>query len=352
MEFSQFEHSHNNAATGSALTRDFSSWLERSAILQGCSQPEFVASGSHGTVYRVKKHGREYALKAIDCGANPEKARNAHQELSLMQKITCCKNVVPLVDSEVLRDGDRTVVFILEPFMTSFEEYCKSHSMPIDSVLQLGIDICTALETCWASGVAHLDIQPKNLFVDHNGCFCLGDFSSAMPVIALNEEHRLHGTLSYMAPEVYGDQKYSQASETYSLGMVLYCLLNHGNLPFMKKGSKQDAVMTRLIQNVPVPSLYLGIELDLLLQRALAVDIRERYPDFQSMRNALMLVREKLFYPAGSLSYISSAPVAATDCMLFDSDSFRIHLRSGCTTSMRRSFRFLPRSRCCCRCDV
>ena len=40
-----------------------------------------------------------------------------------------------------------------------------------------------------------------------------------------------------MAPEVYESRNYSQASDIYALGMVLYCLLNQGNLPFPESGS-------------------------------------------------------------------------------------------------------------------
>ena len=120
-----------------------------------------------------------------------------------MKKLGNYRNVVLLIDSEVLETPSGWVVLLLEPFMTTFEEYYKSHPMTVGDVLQLGMDICTALEDCWHAGVAHLDVQPKNLFVDHNGRFCLGDFSSSMLTAHLWDEQKLRGTMFYMAPEVY-----------------------------------------------------------------------------------------------------------------------------------------------------
>lgn len=284
-------------------------WFRQSSILRGCSQPEYLASGSSGSVYRVEKSGKKYALKVIDCGYNWQKFHCAQNEIALMKKLSLCKNIVPLFASELLEILGCRVVLLLEPFMTTLEEYYKSHNMGVRDILKLGIDICTALEDCWNAGVAHLDVQPKNLYVDASGHFCLGDFSVAVSTELLEQEQQLRGTLSYMAPEVYERRAYSQASDIYSLGMVLYCLLNHGNLPFMESGSKEKAVMTRMIEKVPVPTLNLGNPLDQLLERALAVDFLHRYSRFESMRLELMhvLKGQSAHSPAAQKSSRNSA---------------------------------------------
>lgn len=325
------------------------SWFFQSALLYGLRQQEKLASGSTGTVYRVEKDGKTYALKVIDCGFNQQKFLRAQKELALMERLIHCRNVVPLIDSDTLLTVPDRVVFLLEQYMTTFEEYYKTHKMTIRDVLQLGIDICTALEDCWSAGIAHLDVQPKNLFVDDSGHFCLGDFSVAVSIADLASERQLRGTLSYMAPEVYMRREYSQASDIYSLGIVLYCLLNHGKIPFMEMGSKELAVMTRLEQRKPVPSLHLGSPLDHLLEKALAVDVRQRFDSFKSMRFALTEALEKTGcqavacetpksskrgFLAGLLkgknqpntaTAMPSAVVSSmeiTDGTLFDSDSF------------------------------
>ena len=263
------------------------SWFRQSLMLRGFTKPEKLASGSTGMVYRVLKDGKPYALKVIECGYDLQKYNCAQNEIALMKKLGNCRNVVLLINSEVLETPSGWVVLLLEPFITTFEEYYKSHPMTVGDVLQLGMDICTALEDCWHAGVAHLDVQPKNLYVDSNGHFCLGDFSSSVLTADLQNAHQLRGTMSYMAPEVYADREYSQASEIYALGMILYCLLNHGNIPFLEMGPKQLAVMNRLEKKTPVPSLHLGSALDQLLGQALAVDVRQRFDSYPRMRLAL-----------------------------------------------------------------
>lgn len=284
------------------------SWFCESAMLQGFRQREKLASGSGGVVYRVEKDGKDYALKVIDCGWNPQKRSYAQTEIALMKKLGRCRNVVPLLDSD-LSTSSGTVALLLEPRMTTFEEYYKTHSMTLNDVLQLGIDICTALEDCWSAGVAHLDVQPKNLFVDDSGHFCLGDFSVALSTSDLASEQQLRGTLSYMAPEVYASRNYSQASDIYSLGMVLYCLLNQGNLPFMDRGSKEKAVMTRLEDNVPVPPLHLGSAVDQLLQWMLEVDVRHRCSSFRLLQAALTKAMTQSEQPRKAAS--STPPMAS-----------------------------------------
>lgn len=277
------------------------------SFLNGLGEPEYVAAGSSGTVYRVKKGGQTYALKVIDCGQDPKKLRNAEYEIFLMERLRFCSGVVPLQNSEILSIDGHKVVFLLEPFVTSFENDYHSHEMTVADVLRLGTDICSALDQCWASGVAHLDVQPKNLFVGRDGSFLLGDFGAGVPVELLGRERQLRGTLSYMAPEVYENREYSQASEIYALAMVLYCLLNEGKLPFMEYGAKETAVMTRLLKKRTIPSLGKDAALDRVLQKALSVDPLQRFKSFQDMGNALREVREQLS-PRILRTGVNSAP--------------------------------------------
>ena len=273
--------------------QDIGSWFHRIAFLQGCSHPEMLAAGSSSRVYRVIKNGITYALKVIDCGSDPVKLRNAEYEIFLMHRLGCCQGALHLVDSQILHHNGCAIVFLLEPYAVSFEEYYKKNDITVSQVLQLGIDICDALEQCWDAGVAHLDVQPKNLFVGGDGRFLLGDFGAGVPVELLGQERQLRGTLSYMAPEVYRNRDYSQASDTYALGMLLYCLINYGCLPFTDLLPKEHAVWKRLDGNrFQIPS-EAGVFLGDCIQQATAYDPRQRFQSFQQMCSALKTAREK-----------------------------------------------------------
>ena len=67
---------------------------------------------------------------------------------------------------------------------------------------------------------------------DEYGDYKLGDFGVAKVM-----DHTTHatkiGTYGYIAPEVFNRQPYNATSDIYSLGLVLYWLLNERRLPFL-----------------------------------------------------------------------------------------------------------------------
>lgn len=268
--------------------KDVSSWKDRVWMLRGCSIITKIGSGSTCDVYRVEKEGKRYALKVIDCGGDAGKLRNAQYEIYLMEKLHRCGSVLQLLDSEILYSGSRAIVFILEKYVASFEDFYKSTDMTVRQVVRLGYGIGSALVECWEAGVAHLDVQPKNIFVEESRNFLLGDFGSSLTVDLLDNEQQLRGTLSYMAPEVYHGRRYSQASEVYALGMVLYTILNGGMLPFTDRMSKEDAIGMRLSGRPLPPLTRYGGELWKVLSRACAYRPEDRYASLQELKWGLL----------------------------------------------------------------
>ncbi len=70
-------------------------------------------------------------------------------------------------------------------------------------------------------------------FVPGQDIFKLGDFGTAKYSERSTSGKELFGTLSNIAPEVYNGSKFTYASDLYSLGMVLYKLLNDNRIPFL-----------------------------------------------------------------------------------------------------------------------
>ena len=101
-----------------------------------------------------------------------------------------------------------------------------------NNIIKLGIDLCSALIACKNRNIIHRDVKPHNIFVAEDGTFKLGDFG-----IAETGENAIGGVrigaCNYMAPEVYLDKPYGSAADQYSMGIVLYWLLNEKRLPFL-----------------------------------------------------------------------------------------------------------------------
>lgn len=154
-----------------------------------------------------------------------------------MYKLRGISNVVSYEDHEVRKhkDGIGWDILIRMELLTPLEAYMQNHPMKRKDVIQLGIDICKALERCGKYHIIHRDIKPGNIFVSEQGDFKLGDFGIARTIESHDAVLELSqkGTIPYMAPEVYKGSNYDFSVDLYSLGIVMYRLLNKDTLPFV-----------------------------------------------------------------------------------------------------------------------
>lgn len=166
-----------------------------------------------------------------------------------------------------------------------------------NDIIKLGIDICHALEICNAKNIIHRDIKPENIFVNDDGDFKLGDFGIARSISegTLSDMTRT-GTPSYMAPEVYQNNlKYDKSVDTYSLGIVLYKLLNHNRLPFspaypapVTAAAKVESVTRRVNgHELPKPDGCKNGDLIKTILKACSFKPEDRFKTPEDMRRSL-----------------------------------------------------------------
>ncbi len=160
------------------------------------------------------------------------------------------------------------------------------------TVIRIGRDLCTALALCEQKKVVHRDIKPENIFVSQYMEFKLGDFGIARTMDhATNATHT--GSYRYMAPEVYKNQAYDSRVDIYSLGLVLYWLLNRRRLPFvptdhLPTALQNDAALNRRMAGHQVPPPLCGSDaLKAVVIKACAYDPADRYPTARDMLEAL-----------------------------------------------------------------
>lgn len=117
------------------------------------------------------------------------------------------------------------------------------------TVAQIGRELGEALTLCHDDGIIHGSIKPRNIFVTADGHYKLGDIGIAAAVE--KTMGGIQGSDPYAAPELYQGQPASVATDVYALGVVLFGLLNRGQLPIasletapMEQGSQalQDVV--------------------------------------------------------------------------------------------------------------
>lgn len=170
-------------------------------------------------------------------------------EIKMMESFKGTQNIVSVEDYKVVPHKDKVgwTIFIRMELLTSFLSYTKNKVMTEKDVIKLGIDICSALECCAKLNVMHRDIKPENIFVSPFGDFKLGDFGIARKLEKTNSGMSKKGTYNYMAPEIYGGNgQYDYKSDIYSLGIVLYKLLNNNRFPLVD--ARSNAVTYQQMQ--------------------------------------------------------------------------------------------------------
>lgn len=182
-------------------------------------------------------------------------------------------------------------VFIKMELLTPLKNHLKGN--PEDGfVIRLACDICNALILCEELNVVHRDIKPENIFVARDGNFKLGDFGIARTMESTTGGTKT-GTYDYMAPEVYNNLPYHLQTDIYSLGLVMYWLLNERTVPFLEIGTRPTPSMKaqareRRFSGEPLPPPKHGSEgLKAIVLRACAYNPRMRYQSAGEMLEAL-----------------------------------------------------------------
>ena len=187
-------------------------------------------------------------------------------------------------------------------------------NLPVDTVVQLGRDLCNALKLCEELNVVHRDIKPENIFVTRDGNFKLGDFGIAKTMESTTGGTKT-GTYDYMAPEVYNNQPYHTLADIYSLGLVLHWLLNERTAPFLEIGARptptaKAKARVRRFAGEQIPAPKNGSEqLKAIVLKACAYKPEDRYQSAVEMLKALASLNPG----SNPDAKVVSAPPVSTD---------------------------------------
>ncbi|MBQ8540535.1 MAG: serine/threonine protein kinase [Clostridia bacterium] len=324
-----------------------------------------LGNGAFGTVFEIERRdftNDKSALKIITIPSSPNEVRSYREEnydldeksissyfygfveeftkeFALMTKLKGQNNVVRIEDYDVKEHEDEVGwdIFIRMELLTPMNKHFAKNAPKTRDVIKLGIDICKALEVCQKYYIVHRDIKPSNIFVSQDGEFKLGDFGVARTLEKTSSGLSKKGTYTYMAPEVYKGEAYGSNVDIYSLGIVMYKLLNNNMEPYKKGRTHEDeenALIARLKGEVmPKPANADGRLAEIIL-KACAFESKDRYESPLQMREELENIlyaenEEKLIFPKGDqLEYEPSEVPEETDLPtsgIFDIEPKAVH---------------------------
>ena len=224
---------------------------------------EKIGSGGFGTVYKVSKTNaagtyvralkhitlptkKQYASVLNSMGGDYAKAddyfagalKDIVNEIKILSTLSesGVNNIVRYYENDIIETfSPKTYdIYILMEFLTPFTDYVENRDFTVSDVIGLGKDILHALVSCHEKNIIHRDIKDDNIFVSSDGTYKLGDFGVSKALKDKSRAESVKGTPNFIAPEVYlGKEKYDNTVDVYSLGIVLYKLLNKMRNPFM-----------------------------------------------------------------------------------------------------------------------
>ena len=293
---------------------------------------KYLGGGAYGKVYEIERNisgmQERAALKIVsrpkDESEIEEDDKNGYdhesivakyteilqdyiQEYKLMKELQGQSNIVSCDDFALEKNpnGIGGKIYIRMELLTPLQKVTKERLLSEEEVIKLGKDICKALILCENRNIIHRDIKPDNVMISSFGDYKLGDFGVSK-VMGHTTAGTMTGTEGYIAPEVLHMEKYGKEVDIYSLGIVMYWLLNNRRMPFIEATgkltpSKVNEASLRRYQGEKIPAPYKGsAELKQIVLKACEYRPKDRYTSAQEMYDALDSLKGAAFENKGT----------------------------------------------------
>jgi len=276
---------------------------------------ELVGTGGMSSVYRARDQllERHVALKVLHphYGDDAEYVERFRREARSVAQLSH-PHIVTVIDRGE-DDGQQFIVFEYVDGENLKQFLERTGPLPTRRALELALEIADALAFAHEHGLVHRDVKPQNVLLTPDGNAKVTDFGIAR---SLDVEHGVTqtgtvlGTSNYLSPEQASGKPTTQATDVYSLGVVLYELLTN-EVPF--PGENFVAVAMKHLNEQPPDVLErrpdVPLRLAAAVDRALEKDPARRFPTMDQFAWELRQCLAELDAPEEARTFIAPSPV-------------------------------------------
>jgi serine/threonine protein kinase len=243
-----------------------------------------LGTGGMGAVYLAYDLTLDIRVAVKEnLNVNPESEKQFRREAQILASLRHL-NLPRVSDHFILEKRQYLIMDYIEG--EDLQTRAERQPPTVEEVLSWANGVCDALTFLHTrtQPIIHRDVKPGNLKLQPDGTVILVDFGLAKEFNQAMTSTGARGlTPGFSPPEQYGTQRTDARSDQYSLAATLYALLT---------GQKPVDSIERLLEKTPLKSAQtlnpaVPEHVSLALDRAMAVDKRERFPDIQNFHAAL-----------------------------------------------------------------
>src|SRR5258707_4098867 len=251
-----------------------------------------IGAGGMGQVYLAQdtKLDRKVAIKFLheEFSKDADKLNRFVQEAKAASALNHPNILTVYEIGEV--DGKNYIATELIDGKTLREHLSHKESLPLNTILKIGVQVAEALSAAHQAGIIHRDIKPENIMLRKDGYAKVLDFGLAKlsePVATASTSSEdatrafiktnpgmVMGTVSYMSPEQARGKETDVRTDIWSLGVVLYEMLS-GKVPFT--GETINHTIVSILEKEPLLLEKVPAELQRIVRKSMTKDVDMRY---------------------------------------------------------------------------
>jgi serine/threonine protein kinase len=274
-----------------------------------------LGAGGMGVVYEAEdtRLGRHVALKFLsrDFEQDPSALERFKQEARAASALNH-PNICTIYAIEEC-DGQHFIAMELL-HGESLNDKIKGDPLPLDKIIDIGIQMSDGLDAAHSKGIVHRDLKPANVFITSRGQAKILDFGLAKLVherrpaletvggeaatlapMQLTSPGTAVGTIAYMSPEQARGQELDARSDLFSVGAILY-EMSTGKVPF--EGATSAVVFQGILDRRPRPASEvnpsLPLKLEEIIDKGLEKDRDLRYQTAAEIRGDLKRLKRDI----------------------------------------------------------